>query len=75
MNKLINLVDSKIDEARDKVLNADFKINPKSFYGDDEPTGCEFCKFYDICFRKNEDIQNIKKYKNLNFLEEGDNNE
>lgn len=75
MNKLINLVDKKIDEARDKVLDADFRINPKGFYGDAKPVGCEFCKFYDICFRKNEDIVNNRKVSNLSFLEEGDDNE
>ena len=72
MDKLINLVDKKIDESRDKILEGDFEINPKKFYGDDETIGCEFCKYHDICFRKNEDIKDLKKCKDLSFLEEGD---
>ena len=72
MEKLIKLVDKKIDEARDKILNGEFNINPKRFYGDKEVKGCLFCKYRDICFRKNEDIEYLKKYKDLSFLEEGD---
>lgn len=72
IEKLIILVDKKIDEARDKILNGDFKINPKRFSGDKDIKGCLFCKYRDICFRKNEDIVYLKKYKDLSFLEEGD---
>ena len=72
MNKLSELVDSKIDEARDKILDCDFSINPKWLSGDKEITGCHYCKYNDICNRKNDDIINLKKYKDLSFLKEGD---
>ena len=73
MHKLENLVDKKIDEARDKILNGDFSINPKSI--DNEVIGCKYCRYNDLCFRKNEDIVNLKKYTDLSFLEEGDIND
>ena len=73
MHKLEKLVDRKIDEARDKILEGDFSINPKSI--DNELVGCKYCKYNDLCFRKNEDIINLKKYTDLSFLEEGDIND
>lgn len=75
MNKLVLLVDEKIDNARDNILDCDFSINPKKYSDDDDIVGCKFCKYRDICFRKNEDIVNLKKYKNTSFLSEvGDDN-
>ena len=72
MNGLIDLVDKKIDNARDLILDCDFSINPKHISGDKEITGCKFCKYKDICFRNNDNIVNLKKYKDLSFLNEGD---
>ena len=72
MNGLIDLVDKKIDNARDLILDCDFSINPKHISDDKEITGCKFCKYKDICFRNNDNIVNLKKYKDLNFLNEGD---
>ena len=73
MNKLIDIADKKIDYARDNILNGDFAINPKAFINDKEVIGCKYCNYKDICFRKNDDIVNLKKYSDLSFLnEEGD---
>ena len=72
MDKLIALVDKKITDARDLILKADFSINPKNIIGDKEIIGCKYCKYNDICNRKNEDIVNLKKYKDFSFLEVGD---
>ncbi len=74
MDKLVNLVERKFDEAKDKVLNGDFEINPKYVSGEADILGCRYCNYRDICFRKNEDIKDLEKYKDLSFLEEGDNN-
>ena len=74
MSSLVSYVDKKIDKARDLILNADFSINPKWISGDKEITGCKFCKYKDICNMKNDDIINLKKYKDLSFLKESDNN-
>lgn len=67
-------VDKKIDEARDKILDSDFTINPKQISGDQDVIGCRYCKYSDICFRKNEDIEELPKNTSLNFLKEGDKN-
>lgn len=73
IKSLIRLVDSKIENARDAILNGEFYINPKWISGDKEAIGCKFCRYKDICFRKNEDIVNLKRYSDLSFLnKEGD---
>lgn len=74
MNLLINLVDKKIEEARDDILNCKFDINPKQLSSDKEITGCKFCHYKDICFRKNDDVVNIQKCNDLSFLKEGEEN-
>ena len=72
INSLVNLVDNKINYARDKILEGEFSINPKKLSSDKDVTGCKFCSYRDICFRKNEDIVNLEKYNDLSFLKEGD---
>ena len=66
LDGLVNIIDKKIDENRDDILSGKFSINPKQI-GDDL-VGCEFCKYRDVCFRKNEDIVTLKKYKDLSYL-------
>lgn len=75
MHNIVNLVDKNIDNAIDSIENAKFDINPKHLSTDKEITGCKYCSYKDICFRKNEDIKEINKYKDLSFLKSGDNNE
>lgn len=70
MDSLIDLVDRKIDYARDTIIEADFAINPKKLSDDKEVTGCKYCHYRDICFRKNEDIVILNRYNNLSFLSE-----
>ena len=72
MNNICSFVDKKIDEARDKILNMDFSINPKWFDTDKEPVGCKFCKYKDLCFIKKDDFVRLKKYNDLSFVEEGE---
>ena len=50
MNNIIKLVDQKIEEAANNILEAKFNINPKKIEGIN--VGCEFCTFKDICFKK-----------------------
>lgn len=68
IDKIITIVDKKIDEASTNILNNKFDINPKNIK--DENVSCKFCKYKDICFKKNEDIVYLKEYKNLEFLKE-----
>lgn len=63
--KLIELVDKKIDEARDNILSCNFEINPKRI--DNELVGCKYCKYKDLCFMKEEDIVDLKKIKFEDF--------
>lgn len=68
IDKLSKLVEEKVKDACQILLDADFKINPKSVDG--KLIGCDFCKYKDICFRKNEDIINLEKLNYKDFLKE-----
>ncbi len=72
MDRLIDLVSQKIDNAIANITNADFAINPKQIGKINH--GCAFCEFKDICFRKEENILKLQEYKNLEFLKEGEKN-
>ena len=74
MQGLIDLVDKKIESARDNILDSNFQINPKKLSNDKDITGCKFCRYKDICFRKNEDVINLVKQNDLSFLKEGEEN-
>jgi len=63
---LEQIVEDKIKQADSTIRNVDFKINPKRIGKD--LIGCQYCKFKDICFRKEEDIVYLKEYKKLDFL-------
>lgn len=67
INKITNIIDNKIKENANDITNCKFDINPKRQNND--LLGCKYCKFNDICFRKEEDIVDVKEYKNLEFLE------
>ena len=54
IEKLLAIVTKKINESIDNILNSNFSINPKKIGKD--LRGCEFCKFKDLCFKKEEDI-------------------
>ena len=68
---LINLVNEKIDTAITDILSCKFDINPKRV--GTENIGCSFCKFRDLCYMNEEDVVNLKEYKDFSFLG-GDNN-
>lgn len=68
---LVDFVDVKINDARDKILEGKFDINPKQI--GDEKIGCDYCKFRDICFRTNDDFVKLKENKSLSFLGGDDN--
>ena len=69
IDKLYKLVEEKVKEACKILLDADFRINPKSVDG--KLLGCDYCKYKDICFRKNEDIVDLEKLNYKDFLKEG----
>ena len=68
---LIELVNEKIDSAINDILSSKFDINPKRI--GTENVGCAFCKFKDLCYMREEDIVNLKEYKDFSFLGGDDN--
>ncbi len=60
-NKLLELVDQNINKVIQKIEECDFKINPKKYMGSNDITGCEFCPFKEICYRKPNDIELLKE--------------
>ena len=66
MDNLYNLVDKKIDETRDSILNADFEINPKRIGFDN--VSCKYCKYKDICYMNQSNINILNEIKDLDFL-------
>lgn len=73
LDRLLKIVDKKVTEARDKILNREFFINPKKI-GIKNLIGCQYCKYKELCFMTDDDIVNLIEYKNLEFLE-GEKNE
>jgi len=67
IDKIVNIIENKIKENAKDIEDANFDINPKK--QKDDLIGCKFCKFNDICFRKEEDIVRIKEYKDLDFID------
>jgi len=65
IDKIVNIIENKIKENAKDIEDANFTINPKK--QKDDLIGCKFCKFNDICFRREEDVVKIKEYKDLNF--------
>lgn len=58
MDKLSCIVSEKIKGAAENINDAKFDINPKELDG--KLVGCNFCKYKDICFMKNENIVKLK---------------
>ena len=75
IEKLLDLTNQKIDEAAKEIINANFTINPKRINMDN--VGCKYCTFKDICYMTEKNIEELKEYKNLEFLggEENDTEE
>ena len=73
IDNLIDIVEDKIDEASSNIINSNFDINPKKIGLN--MVGCEFCKFKDICYRKEEDVVNLKEQNYKDFLGGEDNAE
>ena len=53
IESVIKLTKDKIMEAVKNILEGNFSINPKILDG--ENVSCKFCKFSDICYKKEED--------------------
>ena len=64
---IINMVEDILDKSINDILNAKFDINPKVIDFKDN-VGCQYCKFKDICFKKEKDNVNLQSDDNLEFL-------
>ena len=66
IDKIVDLVDKHINEVLSNIKLGKFDISPKRI-DNDELVGCEFCQFKDLCFRKEEDIVDLKttKYEDI----------
>ncbi len=71
INKIIDMVSDEIDKVSDKIINGEFPINPKKI-GYDKNLGCAYCKFRDICYKKEEDHIILEDIKSLEFLRSED---
>lgn len=60
-----DIVQDKIGEVIKNMETGNFEINPKRL--GDKIVGCDFCKFRDLCYRKEEDIVNLidTKFKDI----------
>ena len=72
MDKLINIVDEKVNETIENILEGKFDINPKRIDYEDY-IGCQYCKFNDLCFKNEKDYVNLETIENNNFLGGDDN--
>lgn len=70
IDKLLNIVESNIETAIETILKADFSISPKRIGNEsiNDITGCRYCKNYDICYKRNSDIVNLKEIKDLEYI-------
>lgn len=64
---ILKYTKTKIDEVTEEILDRDFTINPKVY--DKANLSCEYCKFKDICYKTEKDINYLDKVEDLSFLE------
>lgn len=58
MNLITNLAEENINIGAKKICNAEFSISPKKI--EKINYGCNLCKFKDICYHTNDDIEELK---------------
>ena len=61
IENLSNIVEEKIMNATNDIIDTKFDINPKEVDG--KNLGCMYCHYKDICYMKNENIIKIKLNK------------
>ena len=63
---LVQYTKNHISKKTDEILASKFDINPKVYAG--KNIACEFCKFKDLCFMKENDQKYLDKVDDLSFL-------
>lgn len=59
MDVIENIVVSKIKDCANKINDGSFEIAPKVV--DNKNISCSFCNYKDICYKKNEDVVELKR--------------
>lgn len=67
IDNLYKIVSEKIKEAGYNILGGKFSVNPKKI--GKNLVGCEYCKYHDLCYKKENDVVYLKEYHDLSFLE------
>lgn len=58
IDRIIDVVDQRINDLIDKVTEAEFIINPKRI--DKNNISCTYCKYKDICYHTENDIKDLE---------------
>ena len=72
INRIIELTEDNVNKGIDNILNGKFDINPKKI-GYNKLDGCNFCKFKDICYKKEKDYVLLEDKKDISFLGDDEN--
>ncbi|MBS7020568.1 MAG: PD-(D/E)XK nuclease family protein [Firmicutes bacterium] len=70
LETLLNMVEEHLEKAIHQIETCQFEIAPIriGYEKVSEITGCAYCSYRDICFRKIENIRQVKEYKSLEFI-------
>lgn len=71
IQKIVDITENNIDNSIQKILNADFQITPKSI--DNKNLSCKYCSFKDLCFVKENDIEELKNTKFKDIIGDDEN--
>ena len=66
INTIVELVNKHINEVISAIKLGEFNINPKRI--NDKLIGCQYCKFKDICYKKEEDVVTLQDTKTSDIL-------
>ncbi len=64
--ELIQFTKEHIKDRTKRIVDGDFKINPKVYDGSN--VSCNFCSFKDLCYMRNSDLVYLDKVNDLSFL-------
>ncbi len=70
IDKLEKITKEQIKNAAAKILDGSFLINPKKIDG--KNVSCNYCKFKDLCYMKEEDVVELENKKIKDILSEED---
>lgn len=64
IDKIEKIVDKNIDIVIEAIKEGAFPVNPKKI---DKQISCQYCKYQDLCYKKEDDIQylNLKPFKKI----------